>query len=203
MRSIRFKDRDVEPSKLICIGRNYLDHIVELGNSVPDEMIVFGKPNSAIADQLHSHHQEPLHYEAELCFVCEYGKFAGVGFGLDLTKRALQETLRAKGLPWERCKAFKDSALFSEFVLLEGGFEELGIELRIDGDLIQEGGYGQMIYKPQQILEELKSFNDLEDGDVVMTGTPKGVGVVRKGARFEGRVIAGEKELVRCDWIAR
>jgi 2-keto-4-pentenoate hydratase/2-oxohepta-3-ene-1,7-dioic acid hydratase in catechol pathway len=102
MKSIIVDNTQVIPSKIICIGRNYVDHIAELGNEVPDEMVVFIKPNSSIAEQLSSYHDEPLHYEGELCFVYQLGRFSAVGFGLDLTKRQLQSKLKAKGLPWER-----------------------------------------------------------------------------------------------------
>ena len=84
----------VTPSKIICIGRNYVDHIAELGNEIPDEMVVFFKPNSAISTQLQSFHQESLHYEAELCFLYQKGKFSAVAVGLDLTKRILQSKLK-------------------------------------------------------------------------------------------------------------
>ena len=88
----------ITPSKIICIGRNYVDHVHELGNEIPDEMVVFFKPNSAISTQLNALHQnEPLHYEGELCFVFQQGYFSAIGFGLDLTKRGLQSQRFAMG----------------------------------------------------------------------------------------------------------
>jgi 2-keto-4-pentenoate hydratase/2-oxohepta-3-ene-1,7-dioic acid hydratase in catechol pathway len=87
MKVVIVNKKQVTPSKIICIGRNYVDHIAELGNEVPDEMVVFLKPNSAISTQLQSFHQEALHYEAELCFLYQQGKFSAVAIGLDLTKR--------------------------------------------------------------------------------------------------------------------
>jgi len=132
MQTITVIGRRVTPSKVVCIGRNYIAHIEELGNEIPDQMVVFNKPNSAISDILRSQIAgEPLHYEGELAFVIEGGKLAAVGFGLDLTKRTL------------------------------------------------------------------------EDGDIIMTGTPEGVGELRTGERFEGRVLAGSKELVTATWIAQ
>ncbi|MGL5358272.1 MAG: fumarylacetoacetate hydrolase family protein, partial [Shewanella sp.] len=113
-------DNAIYPTKIVCIGRNYVDHIHELGNEIPEDMVVFVKPNSAITTQLHSQHQgEALHYEAELCFLFQGGRFSHVAVGLDLTKRALQNQLKAKGLPWERAKAFDGAALLSPFIAIE------------------------------------------------------------------------------------
>ena len=107
MNTISVNGNTVQPSKILCVGRNYRAHIEELGNEIPDSMVVFNKPNSAISDTLYSDiNNQPLHYESELAFTVKEGKLDAVGFGLDLTKRALQSTLKAKGLPWERAKAF-------------------------------------------------------------------------------------------------
>jgi 2-keto-4-pentenoate hydratase/2-oxohepta-3-ene-1,7-dioic acid hydratase in catechol pathway len=185
------------------VGRNYVEHIEELGNSVPEQMVVFLKPNSAIAGQLRSMCEEPLHYEAEICLLCEDGRFSAVGFGLDLTKRALQDRLKAKGLPWERAKAFDGSAVFSEFVRWLDDGSELTIELDINGVNVQRGGTALMLYKPAAILAELSTFMSLNDGDIVMTGTPKGVGIVRAGDEFSGRITAGSRQLVAGTWVAK
>ena len=97
----------ITPSKVVCIGRNYVDHIKELANEMPDQMVVFIKPNSAISTRLFAkHNDDALHFEAELSFLYQGGKFTAVALGLDLTKREVQGTLKAKGLPWERAKAF-------------------------------------------------------------------------------------------------
>ena len=90
MHQITLGDKSITPSKVICIGRNYVEHIKELNNEIPDEPVVFIKPNSAISDNLLAFSEEPIHYEAEICFVVNNGQLAGVGFGLDLTKRQLQ-----------------------------------------------------------------------------------------------------------------
>jgi len=203
MNTIKVNGQQITPSKIICIGRNYVDHIQELGNEIPDEMIVFFKPNSAISTTLNSHHlQESVHYEGELCFVYQQGKFSAVGFGLDLTKRGLQNTLKAKGLPWERAKAFNGSALFSDFVSIETIDDNLSLELQIDGTVKQAGDISLMMYKPDLILEELQKFVTLEDGDIVMTGTPKGVGEIPTNAEFVGRVLQNGKTLVTKTWCA-
>jgi 2-keto-4-pentenoate hydratase/2-oxohepta-3-ene-1,7-dioic acid hydratase in catechol pathway len=208
MNHIVVENKHVTPSKIICIGRNYVEHIAELGNEIPDEMVVFLKPNSAISTNLNAEHQEPLHYEGELCFVYQDGVFSAVGFGLDLTKRSLQSKLKAKGLPWERAKAFDGSAVFSDFVsldknVLENKDDSLSLELTINDDVIQQGGVSLMMYKPLDILRELQRFMTLENGDVVMTGTPVGVGEVVKGAVFKGRVLVNGKEVCVSSWIAK
>jgi len=204
MQTIIVNDQLVTPSKIVCIGRNYAAHIHELGNEIPDEMVVFNKPNCAISDILRSQiANEPLHYESELAFTIERGKLAAVGFGLDLTKRALQSRLKAKGLPWERAKAFDGAALFSDFVALPENVDDLSLELLVDGELRQCGGVQLMMYKPETILAELQALTTLEDGDIIMTGTPQGVGEVRTGQRFEGRVLLGERELARATWVAQ
>ena len=203
MKSITFNKQVITPSKIICIGRNYVDHIAELGNEIPDDMVVFFKPNSAISEQLHACHQEPLHYEAELCFLYQQGRFSAVAIGLDLTKRGLQSQLKAKGLPWERAKAFDGAALFSEFVAIETIDEALSLELTIDGNVTQAGGVSLMMYKPETILAQLQEFVTLEEGDIVMTGTPKGVGQVVAKSCYQGKVLLAENVLVSHDWQAK
>ncbi len=190
------------PSKIVCIGRNYVAHIEELGNEMPEDMVVFNKPPSAISNILHSTLDEPLHYEGELAFVVANGALAGVGFGLDLTKRELQSTLKAKGLPWERAKAFDGAALFSDFVSLPERVDSLSLSLHIDGKLTQQGGVGLMLYKPHAILHELSRYTRLCDGDIIMTGTPAGVGVVPAKAEFVGRVFAGDRLLLSKTWLS-
>ncbi len=202
MKAVIVDEKQITPSKIICIGRNYVDHIAELGNEIPDEMVVFLKPNSAISTQLRSFHQEALHYEAELCFLYHQGRFSAVSVGLDLTKRTLQAELKAKGLPWERAKAFNGAAVFSEFVLINEVDKSLSLSLSIDGNLTQAGGVELMMVKPNDILTQLQDFIDLEDGDIVMTGTPKGVGKIVSGSLFVGKVICQDKTLVSATWLA-
>ena len=206
MHTIELKNGVVTPSKIVCIGRNYVAHIEELGNEIPDDMVVFNKPNSAIGTILHSDLGEPLHYESELCFVVHRGEPSAVGFGLDLTKRELQSKLKEKGLPWERAKAFDGSALFSKFVPVPApvhdNLEILSLSLSVNGKLRQAGGTPLMMYKPSTILDELSKFMTLEDGDIVMTGTPAGVGRVLAGEYFEGKVLAGDTELISHSWTA-
>jgi 2-keto-4-pentenoate hydratase/2-oxohepta-3-ene-1,7-dioic acid hydratase in catechol pathway len=204
MQTITVNGQPVTPSKVVCVGRNYVAHIEELGNEIPEDMVVFNKPNSAITDILRSQMGgEPLHYEGELCFVIEAGALHAVGFGLDLTKRELQSRLKDKSLPWERAKAFDGAALFSEFVSLPEELASLSLELTVDGAPRQDGGVELMMYPPEAILKELAAFITLEDGDIIMTGTPAGVGAVHTGERFEAQVLAAGRSLVSATWVAQ
>jgi 2-keto-4-pentenoate hydratase/2-oxohepta-3-ene-1,7-dioic acid hydratase in catechol pathway len=203
MKTIRLENEQIAPSKIVCIGRNYLEHIRELGNETPDDMVIFNKPNSSLSPRLHATIDEPLHYEGEICFMMRDGRFHAVGFGLDLTKRELQSKLKAKGLPWERAKAFDGAACFSDFVTLgDTPLESLSLQLEVDGEMRQDGGYALMMYKPDQILAGVQQFMSLEDGDIIMTGTPKGVGKVQAGEHFVGRVLSRQDVLVSQEWLA-
>lgn len=197
MKDIKLNDIEFKPSKVVCIGRNYSEHIKELNNDVPDEMVFFIKPNSAISDKLvFPKGHNSCHYEAEISFIIEEDKITAVGFGLDLTLREVQSKLKEKGLPWERAKAFDNSAVFSKFISFSGNLEDLSIELFINGELKQKGDYSLMINKPQEIIKEAKSFISFEDGDILMTGTPKGVGEFKVGDVFEGKILYKDEVLV-------
>lgn len=202
MNTVTVNKKQISPSKIVCVGRNYVEHIDELGNEVPSEMVLFVKPNSAISQTLPSRHSEQLHYEAELCFVYHQGQFCAVGIGLDLTKRVLQSQLKSKGLPWERAKAFNGSAVFSEFVAMPTDLQAITFGLAINGKLSQFGHIGLMIYSPQEILTEILSFMDLFDGDIVMTGTPKGVGVINASDDFRLELKQGSEVITSCQWQA-
>ena len=202
MNSIRVDGKAIFPSKIICIGRNYVDHIKELGNEIPKEPVIFIKPNSAITPDICSGESDEIHFEGEISIVVQSGEPAAVGFGLDLTKRKLQSALKAKGLPWERSKAFDGAAVFSEFVTLNGQVTDLRLELFINDRLVQQGGCKLMMYKPDEIIAEVKSFLSLEDGDVIMTGTPAGVGPVHVGDRFTGKIFENEDLIVEGSWVA-
>ena len=203
MNFVRFDDRKVYPSKIICIGRNYVEHIEELGNEVPGEPVIFIKPNSAISHEIEYREDEIIHYEGEITFVVHSGELSGVGFGLDLTKREVQADLKSKGLPWERAKAFDKSAVFSDFVRFGGDIGALKMELHINGRLAQSGGCDLMLYKPEHILKEVKRFLSLEDGDLIMTGTPKGVGAIRVGDEFVGKILEGDGLVVEGSWVVK
>ena len=203
MGSVVFNGQSVRPGKVVCVGKNYAAHIEEMASVPADEMVVFMKPATSIGTELFAALDEPLHYEGEICLLMQGGKVAGVGFGLDLTKREAQSKLKAAGLPWERSKAFNGSALFSEFVTAPKDLSQLGVELTVDNELRQKGDVSLMLYPPDVILSELKQFLVLEDYDIVMTGTPAGVGPVQAGEQFHGRVLDGVHELVSGDWVAQ
>ena len=203
MNRLKIGSETFVPGKIVCIGRNYLEHIQELGNETPQQMVIFSKPNSSISTRLFAVRDETLHFEGEICFMVRDGELYGVGFGLDLTKRELQSTLKTKGLPWERAKAFDGAACFSDFVTLgDTDISNLSVELVINGKLQQSGGYELMMHKPDQIFSEIQQFMRLDDGDIIMTGTPKGVGQVVAGDRFEGSIKSGEKIIVTQQWLA-
>lgn len=190
MNSIRLKDEKIYPSKIVCIGRNYSEHIKELNNDTPDEMVFFIKPNSSISNKLiFPKDHSSCHYEAEISFLIEENKISALAFGLDLTLREVQSKLKTKGLPWERAKAFDGSAVFSDFVNFSGDLEKLEVELIINGELKQKGGVPLMINKPHDIIKEAQTFLSFEDGDILMSGTPKGVGEFKIGDVFEGKIL--------------
>ena len=201
MNKVTYEEKSVAPSKVVCVGRNYVEHIEELGNEMPEHMVLFNKPNSAISDRLRTFGPE-TRFEGELCFLVEDGELAGVGFGLDLTHADIQNRLKAKGLPWERAKSFDGAAVLGPFIPFTGAVEDLHFTLLRNGEIAQKANTNLMIYKPAEILAEIQSFMSLEDGDIIMTGTPKGVSTYEKGDRFEATVYEGEKELLRVSWIA-
>jgi 2-keto-4-pentenoate hydratase/2-oxohepta-3-ene-1,7-dioic acid hydratase in catechol pathway len=203
MKSVIRDGKAVYPSKIVCIGRNYAEHIKEFDNEETQEPVIFIKPNSAISNDVHSSKSELIHYEGEITFLISSGELAGVGFGLDLTKRDLQYELKNKGWPWERAKAFDRSAVFSEFVTFGGNISDLRMEFYINDVLIQFGNHDLMLNKPPQLLSEAKSFLSFEDGDLLMTGTPKGVGPVNAGDKYLGKIFENEKLIVEGSWVVK
>ncbi|RXJ89681.1 2-keto-4-pentenoate hydratase [Arcobacter sp. CECT 8983] len=198
MNSILINQKEIFPSKVVCIGRNYVDHIKELNNETPDSMVFFFKPNSSISKNLiFPKGNKSCHYEAEISFLIEENKISALAFGLDLTLREVQSKLKEKGLPWERAKAFNHSAVFSEFISFNGNLDDLSVELYINDELKQKGGVELMINKPEEIINELLKFSSFEDGDVLMTGTPKGVGEFKVGDIFLGKILYKDKLLLK------
>jgi len=200
MNQIKFNNNLVSPSKVVCVGRNYVEHIKELNNEMPSQMVLFNKPNSAITNKL-KYFSDTHRFEGELCYLIKDGTIAGVGFGLDLTDKKAQEYAKKKGLPWERAKAFDNSAVMSDFIEYRGNLEDLSFKLFINGNLQQEANYDLMIYKPDTILKEISTFLTLEDNDIIMSGTPKGVGNYQKGDIFEAKIYQNEKEILSAKWV--
>jgi len=199
MKYVNYNNQSISPSKVVCIGRNYVAHIKELNNEVPDSMVLFNKPNSAISESLY-YFSKDTRFEAEICFLIKNNKIAGVGFGLDLTKADIQNKMKSNSLPWERAKAFDASAVLGEFVEFSGDITQLRLELFINDVLVQFADYHLMIYKPKQIIEEIISFMSLEDGDIIMSGTPKGVSNYKAEDIFIGKIYHKDELLVQSKW---
>ncbi len=186
--------------KIVCVGRNYVEHVKELNNEIPSEPVYFMKPGSSISEDIELPGYSPMHYEGEICFLI--GEKLKVGFGFDFTLREIQSKLKQKRLPWERAKAFNGAAVFSDFVEF-GDINSLGLEVYKNGKLVQKGDVSLMMYKPQFLFEDIERIFGLNKGDIVMSGTPKGVGVAESGDEFEGRILEGDKVLVSKKWIVK
>lgn len=202
MNKIILDDKEVYPSKVFCIGRNYTEHIAELNNETPDEMVFFIKPNSSISDSLiFPKGNSSCHYESEISFLINENKITAVGFGLDLTLREVQSKLKSKGLPWERAKSFDNASVFSEFKSFHGDINKLQVQLFINDELKQDGNVSMMINKPNEIIKEANTFLTFQDGDILMSGTPKGVGEFKIGDKFLGKILYKNEVLVEKEFI--
>jgi 2-keto-4-pentenoate hydratase/2-oxohepta-3-ene-1,7-dioic acid hydratase in catechol pathway len=202
MNNIKYVNEQITPSKVICVGRNYVEHIKELNNETPESMVLFNKPNSAVTNSL-VYFDESTRFEGEICFLIKDKKIEGIGFGLDLTHADIQNKMKQKGLPWERAKAFDNSAVFSQFVKFSGDIRTLEMKLFVNDSLAQHATYDLMIYKPQKILEEIESFMSLEDGDIIMSGTPKGVATYKKGDVFIGEIYIDDSLVVSKSFLVQ
>jgi len=201
MQFVKLNGKEITPSKIVCVGRNYVEHIEELNNEIPTEPVIFIKPNSAISSEIFFNENDCIHYEGEISFLIQSNSLFAVGFGLDLTKRDLQTKLKSKGLPWERAKSFDNSAVFSEFVIFEGDIHNLHMELYLNSELVQKSGYDLMLNKPVEVLNEISRFLTLEDGDLIMSGTPKGVGAIKVGDTLMGKIYEHKSLLIEASWI--
>jgi len=189
--------------KIICIGRNYVKHIEELQNERPDEPVVFLKPDSAVLLKQHPfvipEFSEDIHHEVELLVkinkVGKYieSKFAHnyyeeIGLGIDFTARDLQSKLKEKGLPWEKAKAFDGSAVIGDFLPKSffSSTENINFELVKNGTVVQKGNSSHMLWKFDEIISYVSQYFTLKIGDIIFTGTPEGVGVVKPNDILEG-----------------
>ena len=186
--------------KLICIGRNYSEHAKELGNAVPDEPVVFLKPPSALIP-----HGGPIrlpafstdvHHEIELVYSIRRhngrAEADRVTIGLDLTARDVQQELKQKGLPWEKAKAFDGSAYVAEAFSAVESFpagKYIEFMLKKNGQVVQSGHSGQMLYDVPALIAHVERYMQLENGDLLFTGTPAGVGPMATGDRLEGYLL--------------
>ena len=188
---------------IYCIGRNYVAHAKELGNEVPTSPVIFMKPSTALLNKGEQltipSFTKDLHYEAEL--VLRVNKVAkkvknahvmdycdAISVGIDFTARDVQNDLKAKGLPWEKAKAFDDSAVIGEWIpLTEDMFENpFHYSMTQNGNTVQEGDSSLMIYCLSQIIESITEYFTLYPDDLIYTGTPAGVGPTHQGDVFEG-----------------
>jgi len=197
--------------KIICIGRNYAEHAKELKNDIPTEPVWFMKPDTALLKDGEPFYfpdfTNDLHHEIELVIkINRVGKhieeqfahkyYDEIGIGVDFTARDLQAQCKEKGLPWERAKAFDGSAPLGKFVKKEqlGDLTNIDFELKINGESRQVGNTQDLLFSFDKVIAYVSKFVTLKVGDLIFTGTPKGVSAVKIGDKLEG-FIKGEKLL--------
>lgn len=191
--------------KIICIGRNYIEHIEELGNEKPKEPVIFLKPDTAILPKkmpfIIPEFSDDVHYEVEVVVkINRVGKhiakkfahkyYEEVGLGIDFTARDLQKKLKDKGLPWEKAKSFDGAAVISNFVS-KSKFEDLNnlnFSLQKNNETVQEGNTSLMINSIDDIISHVSEYFTLKIGDYIFTGTPKGVGKVTENDILKGYI---------------
>jgi len=188
--------------KIIAIGRNYIDHAKELNNPVPKEPIFFLMTDSALLRNnqpfFYPDFSKDIHYEVEIVVKLDRlgknvaSKFAHryyneIAIGIDFTARDLQKKCKEKGLPWEIAKAFDGAAPVSNFVSLDklgGDMNNINFKLELNGEVVQKGNTGEMIFKVDQLIEHVTRYMTIKIGDYLFTGTPSGVGPVKIGDRL-------------------
>ncbi|MDA0193836.1 MAG: fumarylacetoacetate hydrolase family protein [Bacteroidetes bacterium] len=197
--------------KIIGVGRNYVDHIKELNNAVPTSPVIFFKPETAVITRnqpfFYPSFSNDVHHEVEIIIkICKHGKnieerfankyFEQIGIGIDFTARDLQSEAKSKGLPWTLAKGFNGSAPISDFYPLSNydDLNDINFHLEIDGRNVQNGNTSLMIYKVPFLIAYISQFIMLKKGDLIFTGTPKGVGPVQIGNNLKA-YIEGEKLL--------
>ena len=188
--------------KIICIGRNYVEHIKELNNAIPDEPVIFIKPDNALlrnnAPFFIPEFSNDVHYEVELVVkICKIGKhiplqfasdyYQEISLGIDFTARDVQSKLKEKGLPWEKAKGFDHSAVIGSFFPKEHfTLNDLNFSLLKNGEAVQQGNTQQMIHSIDQIISHVSEYFTLKIGDYIFTGTPAGVGPVAPEDHLQG-----------------
>lgn len=195
--------------KLICIGRNYTEHIRELANEKPESPVIFIKPDSAILPKEQDFYipdfSNDVHYEVEVLVKIKkvgkhiHEKFAHtyydeIGLGIDFTARDLQAQLKEKGLPWEKAKGFDGAAVIGEW-LPKAKFkdlDELSFSLFKNGEEVQKGNTALMLWKIDELISYASKFFMLKKGDVIFTGTPAGVGRIQANDYLSG-VLEGQE----------
>jgi 2-keto-4-pentenoate hydratase/2-oxohepta-3-ene-1,7-dioic acid hydratase in catechol pathway len=198
--------------KIFCVGRNYSEHAKELGNVVPENPVIFSKPDTALLKNGEDFYlpdfSNDVHYEAELVIkISKMGKkiqekfasnyYSEIGFGIDFTARDLQAQLKQKGLPWELAKAFDGSAPIGEFSNHKDLQNPIQFSLLKNGELVQNGNSNDMIFSFDKIVSFISQYFTLKVGDLIYTGTPAGVGAVKIGDKLEGFIC--DKKMLHCE----
>ena len=189
--------------KIICIGRNYSDHIKELANEKPDDPVVFLKPDTSLVLKNQPFFIPPfsndVHHEVEVLIrINRIGKhiqqkfahkyYDQIGLGIDFTARDLQAKLKANGLPWEKAKAFDGAAVVGDWIKKSElpNIDQLLFEMTKNGDVVQSSSTAMMLWKIDELISYVSQFFTLKIGDIIFTGTPSGVGVVNVNDILEG-----------------
>ncbi|MBE0501055.1 MAG: fumarylacetoacetate hydrolase family protein [Desulfuromonadales bacterium] len=195
----------VRPGKIVCLGRNYVDHIKELGNEVPDAPVIFIKPSTSIladgGEIIIPDYSNDCHHEVELAVLIgktgrnirtetAFNHVAGYGVAIDLTLRDVQSRQKAKGLPWEIAKGFDTACPLSDFVPAAAISDphNLTLTLTVNDTLRQNGNTGLMMRQIPQIIAEISAIFTLEAGDIILTGTPAGVGPIVSGDKVTAKI---------------
>lgn len=187
--------------KIICIGRNYAEHAKELGNEIPENPVIFMKPDTSVlkkgSDFYIPEFSNDVHYELEVVLkISKGGKYIQeenahkhydeIALGIDFTARDLQSNLKGKGLPWELAKGFDGSAVVSDFYPKEKfDLKNLKFQLLKNKETVQDGNTNLMMFSPDQIIAFVSQYFTLRVGDLIFTGTPKGVGKVEENDELE------------------
>lgn len=191
--------------KIICIGRNYVDHIAELNNKRPKDPVVFLKSDSSLLIKNQPffipEFSNEIHYEVEILIkINKIGKFIEpkfshryydqISLGIDFTARDLQSELKSNGLPWEKAKAFDGSALVGKWVNKNNfdSLDNLNFSLDLNGNTVQKGNTSLMLWTTDQIISYVSKFFTLKIGDIIFTGTPSGVGKVNINDELVGKI---------------
>ena len=190
--------------KIICIGRNYVDHIDELKNDIPKNPIIFFKPSICKlegSDFKIPDFSSDIHHEIEIIYkISKSGKnipisdtinyISGIGLGIDFTARDIQSKFREKGLPWSISKSFDNSAAISKFKSLDEfkDIENIDFSLTKNTAKVQSGNSKLMIFKIEYLIHYISQFISLEENDIIFSGTPKGVDKLKVGDKLEGYI---------------
>ena len=187
--------------KIICIGRNYIDHAKEMGTTVPKFPIIFLKPDSSLLPKRNPFFlpdfSKEIHYEVELVYkIDKLGKsiekkfaknyYSEVGLGIDFTARDLQKECKKKGHPWEIAKAFDQSAVVGEKFIPINSLDSINFSLQKNNKVVQKSNANQMIFSIDEIISYISKFMTLKIGDLIFSGTPSGVGPVKIGDELKG-----------------